>query len=567
MIKKTVEHFINFAAGALLLSLIISCGTQSAGNIKASGSYARNAVKGPLPDLSVKGEVFRLPGSSTLETIDPQLAIYSNSFEIIGCYLEGLMTPAPDGSVQFGLCTEETVSDDGLKYIFKLRKDSFWTNGDPVTAHDFVYAWQRAVDPEIGSDYAFLISDNAKIKNGVAVQAGIMDVEQLGVKALDDYTLQVELTVPVPFFNELLYFCTFYPLNQKFVESLSAPYGSSVETVMGNGPFIVTEWTEEKVVLIKNTAYYDADKVKLGSIEYINTYEKVADRVEAYKAGKLDYVQINKTFLDEWKNKSDFHLLDSGFLHYVSFNLTDKVVSNRNLRRALTLSFDRENIILNKLGNGSKPAYVAVPSGYSFDSKGNDFSKEGVEFPGVCEYNPELAREFFAKAQKELGSKNITIKLMCVEGTSQETIATAMVEDWEKNLPGLKVEFDFCKKSSECRKRMAQGNYQFGFTNWGPDYADPLTYLSMWTLGNSQNVERYNNPQYEAIIARCSEGDLCTKKEERLKALKQAETMIMEDAIMMPIYQQCDAVILNTKVKNLDFHAIALNKVFKTTSK
>lgn len=563
MIKKTVNSYISVVMGTLMLSFFISCGAGG----KSVRIENRSFQKGPLPDLSVKGEVFSLPGSSTLETVDPQLAIYANSFEIIGCYLEGLMTPAPDGSVQFGLCTEETVSDDGLEYTFKLRKDSYWTNGDPVTAHDFVYAWQRAVDPEVASDYAFLISDIAKIKNGVAVQAGIMDVEQLGVKALDDYTLQVELTVPVPFFDQLLYFCTFYPLNKKFVESLDAPYGSSLETVIGNGPFVMTEWTEEKVVLTKNTAYYDADKVKLGKIEYVTTYETTQDRITAYKEGKLDYVQLNSAAIPDWKNKSDFHLLDSGFLHYVSFNLTDKVVSNKNLRLALTLSFDRDDLILNKLNNGSKPAYVPVPSGFAFDSKGKDFSREGVEFSGLCEYNPKLGKEYFALAQKELGVKNITLKLLCVEGTTQDTLSQNMAEQWEKNLPGLKIEMDYCKKSSEGRKRMSVGDYQFGFTNWGPDYADPLTYLSMWTLGNSQNVERYNNPRYEAILARCSEGDLCTKPEERLRALKEAEKMIIEDAIMMPIYQQCDAVILNPKVKNLDFHAIALNKVFKTTSK
>lgn len=568
MIKKTVKHSMVVAAGTFLLFFAISCGAGSAGKAGVSNvAKASTLKKGPLPDLSVKGEVFRLPGSSTLETVDPQLAIYSNSFEIIGCYLEGLMTPASDGSVAYALCKEEIVSNDGLKYIFKLRDDSYWTNGDPVTAHDFVYAWQRAVDPAVASDYAFLISDIAKIKNGVAVQAGIMDVEQLGVKALDNYTLQVELTVPVPFFEQLLYFCTFYPVNQKFVESLEVPYGSSLESVMGNGAFVMTEWNEEKVVLVKNTAYYNADQVKLGSIEYITTYDTTQARVDAYIAGDLDYVQINSTFMPDWKDKSDFHLLDSGFLHYVSFNLTDKVVSNRNLRLALTMSFDREELILNRLKNGSKPAYVPVPSGYSFDSKGKDFSKEGVEFPGYCEYNPQLALEYFKKAQKELGTKNITISFMCVENTTQASLAKIMAEDWEKNLPGLKVEFDYCQKSSEGRKRMSQGNYQFGFTNWGPDYADPLTYLSMWTLGNSQNVERYNNPQYEALIARCSEGDLCTKPDERLKALKEAECMIVEEAIVMPVYQQCDSVILNPKVKNLDFHAIALNKVFKTASK
>ena len=182
---------------------------------------ASRGSKGPLPASKVNGPVLNVSLDSQLDTLDQQTAVFATSFELIGNMIDGLMQMADDGSVQKAICKEETVSKDGLHYTFKLRDDVYWSNGEKVTAHDFVYGWQRAIDPATKSEYAFMISDIAQIKNAVAINAGQMEPNQLGVRAVDDFTLEVELSVPVSYFDQLLYFCTFYPANQKFVEKWS----------------------------------------------------------------------------------------------------------------------------------------------------------------------------------------------------------------------------------------------------------------------------------------------------------------------------------------------------------
>lgn len=162
-----------------------------------------------------------------MDTLDQQKAVYTSSFEIIENCIDGLLQMADDGSVAYAIAKDEQVSEGGLTYTLKLREDAFWSNGDPVTAHDFVYGWQRAIDPATESEYAFMMSDIAQIKNARAVQVGLMNPDQLGVRAVDNYTLQVQLEVPVSYFDQLLYFCIFYSTNQKFVEKMGDKYGTS----------------------------------------------------------------------------------------------------------------------------------------------------------------------------------------------------------------------------------------------------------------------------------------------------------------------------------------------------
>ena len=549
-----------------VILLSITCLVMLMSSCYETETSSYSAKRGPLPDKNVTGTVLNLPMDSTLTELDPQTALYTNSFEVIGLFMEGLMQQASDGSVEYAICKEMTVSPDGLVYTFKLRNDVYWTNGDPVTADDFVYGWQRAVDPATGSDYAFLISDIAHIKNGTAIQAGLMESDQLGVKALDDYTLQVELTVPVAYFDQLLFFCTLYPAHRSFVESVGDRYCTSVDTVLGNGAFVLTEWTDDSVKLIKNTAYYKADETKLAGISY-KLYNTTSEELSAFKSGKIDYMQIYGDTVTQMKDTPEFRTVDSGFLHYITFNLDSPAVENKNLRKALTFAFDRDVLANDILKDGSKGAYVAVPSGYAFNSKGQDFSKEGVEFPQYCAYNPDLAREYLAKAKAETGKDSFTIEFIVVNSSSQKAIGDSIKEQIESNLPGVTIELRGVERSSDSRDLMDSGDFEMGLNNWGPDYADPMTYLNMWQLGNSQNSGHYFNPHYEAILARCSDGDLCTKAEERWTALKQAEEMIMDDVVIMPLYQQCNSVLISTKVKNIDFHAVAISNVYKKASK
>ena len=345
-----------------------------------------------------------------MDTLDQQKAVYTSSFEIIENCIDGLLQMADDGSVAYAIAKDEQVSEGGLTYTFKLREDAFWSNGDPVTAHDFVYGWQRAIDPATESEYAFMMSDIAQIKNARAVQVGLMNPDQLGVRAVDNYTLQVQLEVPVSYFDQLLYFCTFYPTNQKFVEKMGDKYGTSLETYLSNGAFMLSDYNQDAKTfkLIKNTSYYDTTKVKLAGLQY-----KVVDAEDAlkqYRQGQLDLVELKGDVVSQVMNGREFKSIDSSFLYYIIPNLNVPEFQNENLRLALSITYNREEAVKN-LGNGSKPAYQCIPSGFAFNSKGEDFVRSQTEYKDVCSYNPELAWEYFAKAKKELGKKSFSLKL------------------------------------------------------------------------------------------------------------------------------------------------------------
>lgn len=282
--------------------------------------------------------------------------------------MDGLMQMADDGSVKKAICKENTVSSDGLHYTFKLRDDVYWSNGDQVTAQDFVYGWQRAVDPATKSEYAFMISDIAQVKNAVAINAGQMNPNQLGVRAVDDFTFEVELEVPVSYFEQLLYFCTFFPANEKFIKQCGDKYATSPETCLSNGAFIVTEFspTTKSITYEKNMNYYDADSIKLGGIHY-EVITNGEDALKLYQSGALDFVELSGDSVERMKSSPDFHPVDSGFLYYITYNFDDKIFSNKNLRRAFNYAIDRERVA-REMADGSAPAYAPIPRGFAFST-------------------------------------------------------------------------------------------------------------------------------------------------------------------------------------------------------
>ena len=550
-----MKHAISYVCVVLLALMLFSCGKQT--------SYS---AAGRLPDKKVSGSILNVSIDASIDTLDQQVAVYATSFELIGNMIDGLMQMADDGSVKNACCKEMKVSDDGLHYTFKLRDDVYWSNGDRVTAHDFVYGWQRAIDPATNSEYAFMISDIAQIKNATAIQAGQMDPNQLGVRATDDFTFEVELQTPVSYFEQLLYFCTFYPANQKFIEACGDKYATSPETCLSNGAFLLTDYQVNgtSISFIKNTAYYDADKVKLGGIHY-EVISSGEEALRKYQSGQLDFVELSGDAVVKMQNSPEFKPVDSGFLYFLTFNFDDPIFANKNFRLAIANAVDRE-LIVKEMADGSAAAYGAIPRGYTVSQSGQDFTPAGVEFPDLCAYNPSAARQFYEKAKQELRKSSFEIELLTADGEPQVIASKSMKRQIEQNLPGIRVTIKAVPKK-ERRKIMTSGKFQFGLNNWGPDYADPMTYLAMWVTGNSNNMGNYFNPTYNALIASCTDGELCTKINERWAALKRAETMIMEDAAISPIYQKCNANLIKSNVKGIAFHAVAINKIYKNTTK
>ncbi len=517
---------------------------------------------------TAKNNVLNVMIEVEVASLDPQQAVDGTSFEVIANYTDGLKQMAGDGSTIDALCAEETVSADGLTYTFKLRDDAFWSNGDPVTADDFVFGWQRAVDPKVASEYSYMLSDIGQVKNAAKVIAGELPLDALGIKALDEKTLEVQLEVPVSYFDSILYFPTFYPVNRKFYESVGDSFATSADTVLSNGAFILTDYQPAALSfsLKKNDKYWDAARVKLDGLNY-QVLKDSQQSLMAYQNGSLDIVKLSGDQVDQVKDDPEFRSIGAGYLWYIS-PMMQKVddLKNLNLRKALTYAVNRESIVKNVVKDGSMAAYTPVPAEFAYNSEGKDFITTQKEFPELCDSDLAKATEYYNAAKKELGKDSFTFEMIVDDTTVQQNVAAVVKEQLEKALPGLTVNLRVEPKKQRVYD-MQNGDFEFALTRWGPDYADPMTYLGMWVTNNSNNYGLWSNPAYDALIDSCVTGKYAQKPAERWETLKAAEKLVLEDAVIVPLYQQADACMVKSNVKGIEFHPVALNRVYKNTTK
>lgn len=528
-----------------------------------------------LGSMSMSSAVFAEAGGSDLnimletpvESLDPQQATDGTSFEVIADYTDGLMQMDADGKAVEALAESYEISEDGLTYTFHLR-DASWSNGDPVTAGDFVYAWQRAVDPDIASEYAYMLSDIGQVVNAAEIIAGEKDKSELGVTAIDDKTLEVKLNVPVSYFLSLMYFPTYYPVNQAFVEEVGDTFGTSPETVLSNGAFILDTYepAATSIHLTKNENYWDAERVQLPGLNY-QVIQDSQQALMSYQNGDLDTTLVNGEQVDQVKDDPEFQTIGAGYLWYVSPNM-DGVpeLANLNIRLAMSNAINRVSITEDVLKDGSIPTYTAVPLQFATGPDGSDYSADQTKYADVCADDGEKAAEYWAAGLEELGISELSLDMVVDADDAPQKVAQVLKEQWETTLPGLTVNLVIEPKKNRVED-MQNGDFQLGLTRWGPDYADPMTYLGMWITGNSNNYGLWSNEEYDSIIAECTTGDLCTDAEGRWARLYDAEKIVMDEAVIYPLYTQANAEMLSSSVTGIEFHPVALNRVYKNAVK
>ncbi len=544
-------------AGAMALSLA-ACGNKATEESPAAESAAPAASGGTL-NVMVEVEV---------ASLDPQVADDGTSFEVIASFTDGLKQMDANGGVIDALCASEEISEDGMTYTFKIRDDANWSNGDPVTAQDFVFGWQRAADPKTASEYAYMMSDIGQVKNAAAVIAGEKDVSELGVTAVDEKTLKVELEVPVSYFDQLLYFPTFYPVNQKFYESCGDSYATSPETVLSNGAFILKTYepAATNFTLEKNPNYYNADSIKLDGLNY-QVIKESQQALMSYQSGDLDIIQLSGDQVDQVKDDPEFKSIGAGYLWYISPNVSKyPELNNLNMRMAITHALDRQTIVESVVKDGSTATFTAVPPQFATGPAGDDFSADQTEFADVCAFDTAKATEFYNKAKEELGKDTFNFEMIVDDTEIQQNVAAVIKEELEKALPGVTITLRVEPKKQRV-KDCQEGNYCLALTRWGPDYADPMTYLGMWVTDNSNNYGLWSNADYDAIIASCTTGELCTDPAGRWAALKDAEKIVLEQGVIFPLYTQSNADMIKSNVSGIEFHPVALNRVYKNTTK
>ena len=563
--KKTKAVLALLMAGTMMLG-VVGCGSSS--DTAGSGS-ATTGTESTGSDTAAAGSSdMNVMLETPVESLDPQQATDGTSFEVIADYTDGLMQMDADGQAVPAIAESYDLSDDGLTYTFHIRSDAKWSNGTSVTAADFVFAWQRAVDPAVASEYAYMLSDIGQIKNAAEIIAGDMDKSELGVTAVDDTTLQVELNVPVSYFLSLMYFPTFYPVNEEFFNSCGDTFATSPETTLSNGAFILDSYEPAATAfhLTKNADYYDAGRVQLSGLNY-QVIQDSQQALMSYQTGALDTTLVNGEQVDQVKDDPEFKTVGAGYLWYVSPNM-DAVpeLANLNVRLALTMAIDRDAITGDVLKDGSAPTYTAVPPEFAAGPDGSDFSADQEKFADVCTCDATSAADYWTKGLEELGITELSLDMVVDADDAPQKVAQVLKEQWETTLPGLTVNLVVEPKKQRVQD-MQDGNYQLGLTRWGPDYADPMTYLGMWVSGNSNNYGLWSNADYDAIIDECTTGDLCTDAEGRWERLYDAEQIVMDEAVIFPLYTQCNAEMLSSKVTGVEYHPVALNRVYKDAVK
>ena len=565
---KNAKSLLAFGMAAAMALAATGCGGSATSASSAAESTSSASQATEAESASAGSGTLNIMLETPVESLDPQLATDGTSFEVIADYTDGLMQMDADGAAVPACAESYEVSEDGTTYTFHIREDAVWSNGDPVTANDFVFAWQRAVDPANASEYSYMLSDIGQIVNAAEIIAGEKDVSELGVTAVDDKTLEVQLNVPVSYFLSLMYFPTYYPVNQAFFESCGDTFATSPETTLSNGAFVLTSYEPAATAfeLVKNEDYYDADKVQLAGLNY-QVIQDSQQALMSYQNGDLDTTLLNGEQVDQVKDDPEFTSVGAGYLWYISPNIKEvPELANLNLRLAMTFALDRDSICNDVLKDGCAPTYTAVPPEFAAGPDGSDFSADQTMFADACAYDPDKALEYYEAAKTELSQDTFTFDMVVDADDAPQKVAQVVKEQLETTLPGMTINLTIEPKKQRVED-MQNGNFQLGVSRWGPDYADPMTYLGMWVTDNSNNYGFWSNADYDAIIAECTTGDLCTDPECRWSALYDAEKIVMDEAVIFPLYTQCNAEMVSSAVSGIEFHPVALNRVYKNAVK
>ncbi|MEB5567412.1 peptide ABC transporter substrate-binding protein [Mammaliicoccus sciuri] len=515
----------------MLVAVLILSACSSGGGSKGKSDEAL--------DLQINGDV---------PTMDSAMATDGLSFDMFFQTMEGLYTlDKDDKAIPAVAKGDPKITNDGKKWTIKLRDDAKWSNGDPVTAHDFVFAWRKVVDPDTASEYAYILYD---IKNAEVINSGDKKPEELGVKAVDDHTLEFELTKSLPYYKELLSFGTFMPQNEKFVKKQGDKYGTTVKTTLYNGPFKMTDWkTDDKVTLEKNDDYWDKDKVKLNKVNY-KVVKEASTAVNLYETNKLDIVDLPAEQVKKYKDDKAFNTELDTVTYY--FKLNEDTVpefKNEDFRLAFAKAIDKEAYVKNNLNNGSIPTDNFVPKDFVKDSKGKEY-QDGVK--NTNQYNVKEAKEHYEKAKKALGKDKFTIELMTYDKDTAKRDAEYFKEQLEKNLDGVTIKI----KQQPFKQKLdlvSKGEYEMSLENWIPDYPDPMTFLELYVTDGSHNNTGWSNKEYDSII-KAADSSLASNPDKRLSELQRAEGMLLNEAGIVPLYQVGVAQLQKPNVKNVVNH-------------
>ena len=518
------------------------------------------ALAQDTPELDpAVSQTLSIATNGELSTLDSALYNDVPTSDMIGQINEGLYRVTTGSEVEAGQAETIDISDDGLVYTFTLRDGLTWSNGDPVTAHDFVYTYQRLVDPNSGSVAAATVE---VFKNAAAIRNGEMDLEELGVKALDDQTLEITLEYPAPYLPKLLTGSRFLPVNKNFVEEVGSNYGTSSDNLVSNGPFTLENWngTNLEWNLVKNPNYWDADNVYLEDV-LVQVVKETGTGADLFDAEQLDYAVLTDDFVQQYDGSEFFHSVPKATVGYLSFNTKRDSTANANIRRAIAQAFDKELYASSVIQDGSTPLNGLVPVGFDVNEEGVDFRDAQGD---ILVYDVEQAQADWQTGLDELGVDSLELELLTSDVELSGRTAEYLQAQLQENLPGLTLTI----RSVPLQNRIEfQRNLEFDifYGTWAPDYQDAINFIEQYRTDGGINFAEYSNEEYDALVD-AAQVEYATDPEQRREALLEAEQIgVGQDAVTAPIYQASSSYLLSPRVQNFEVYPFGRTINLRTT--
>ena len=507
-------------------------------------------------------QIFNVVVQQEMPSADLSLATDTISFSALNNVYEGLYRldadskPEPAGAAELA-----EVSEDGLTYKLKLREDAKWSNGEPVTAADYVFGWQRTVSAETGSEYAYLF---APVTNAEAITAGEKDASELGIKAVSDYELEITLTTPTPYFQYLLAFPSFFPQSQAVVEDNGDQYATTSDNAVYNGPFVLagfdgpgtdTEWSYEK-----NDQYWDKETVKLDTIN-VSVVKESSTSLNLFQDGQADDVILTGELAQQMANDEAFVSEPLARTSYIELNQReeDSPFRNEDLRKAISYAIDRDALVTSILGDGSLASTGLIPKGMTFNPTDNTDFVDEVE--SVIEYDQEKAKEHWEKAKEALGIDSLSFEILASDTDSTKKAIEYIQSAIQDTLDGVKVSLSPVPFSVRL-DRSNSGDFDVVMGGWGADYADASSFTDLFVTDNSYNRGRWTSEEYDAAV-KSSATTNAGNPDARWQDLLDAEKIIMDQQGVIPVYQNVEAHLRAPKVKGVVSHGAGAQYDYK----
>ncbi|EGO5851401.1 peptide ABC transporter substrate-binding protein [Enterococcus faecalis] len=502
-----------------------------------------------------------ISSEAAISTMEPHTAGDTTSTLVMNQVYEGLYVLGKEDELELGVAAEEpAISEDETVYTFKIREDAKWSNDDPVTANDFVYAWKQVASPKSGSIHQALFFDVIKNAKEIALEGA--DVNTLGVKALDDKTLEITLERPTPYLKSLLSFPVLFPQNEKYIKEQGDKYATDAEHLIYNGPFKLKEWdnaSSDDWTYEKNDTYWDAEKVKLTEAK-VSVIKSPTTAVNLFDSNELDVVnKLSGEFIPGYVDNPAFLSIPQFVTYFLKMNSVrdgkeNPALANNNIRKALAQAFDKESFVKEVLQDQSTATDQVIPPGQTIAPDGTDFTKLAAKKNNYLTYDTAKAKEFWEKGKKEIGLDKIKLEFLTDDTDSAKKAAEFFQFQLEENLDGLEVNVTQVPFTIRVDRDQTR-DYDLELSGWGTDYRDPLTVMRIFTSDSTLGGVTFKSDTYDQLIQE-TRTTHAADQETRLNDFAQAQDILVnQETVLAPIYNRSISVLANQKIKDLYWHS------------